>query len=243
MENAERNVEKLFETWTSDVYFADTWDELEAVKENPADIRDRFYKELDFGTAGIRGVMGAGTNRMNAYVVRRLSYAVAKHIVSKGEAAMQRGIVIGYDSRNNSELYAKEAAAVYAGFGIRTYIHGEICPVPLLSFSVRHLKTEAGVMITASHNPKEYNGYKVYGADGAQLSLEDSAGVSKIVASIADYREVPKFNYSFLLGLKKIRVVKPSVREAYLQTILKLAQETPIESDLKVVYTPIHGAG
>ncbi len=243
MENKERNIDGLYEMWTSDVYFADTWEELNTAGENSADVRDRFYKELDFGTAGIRGIMGAGTNRMNAYVVRRLSYAIAKHIVSKGEDAMKRGIVIGYDSRNNSELYAKEAAAIYAGFGIRTYIHGEICPVPLLSFSVRHLKTEAGVMITASHNPKEYNGYKVYGADGAQLSLEDSAGVSKIVASIEDYRSVPKFNYNFLLGIKKISIVKRSVREAYLQTIMKLAQEAPIESDLKIVYTPLHGAG
>ena len=141
MENKERNIDGLYEMWTSDVYFADTWEELNMAGENSADVRDRFYKELDFGTAGIRGIMGAGTNRMNAYVVRRLSYAIAKHIVSKGEDAMKRGIVIGYDSRNNSELYAKEAAAIYAGFGIRTYIHGEICPVPLLSFSVRHLKT------------------------------------------------------------------------------------------------------
>ncbi len=243
MDRQERNVDALYEQWTSDIYYADVWTELNEIADDPAAIRDRFYKELDFGTAGIRGVMGAGTNRMNAYVVRRLSYAIAKHIISKGEAAMNRGIVIGYDSRNNSEVFAKEAAAIYAGFGIRTYIHGEICPVPLLSFSVRHLKTEAGVMITASHNPKEYNGYKVYGADGAQLSLEDSAGVSAIVATIEDYRSVPKFNYGFLLGIKKISVVKKSVREAYLQTIMKLVDVAPVDTDLKIVYTPLHGAG
>lgn len=150
-----------------------------------------FIKSLISAPRGIRGIIGAGTNRMNKYVVRRLSTAIAAHLLSKGSKAKKDGVVIGYDSRNFSEEFAREAAAVFAGNGIKVYLHTEIVPVPFLSFSVRQLRCAAGVMITASHNPKEYNGYKVYGADGAQLSLSDSEQISRIMLSITDYTKVP----------------------------------------------------
>ena len=160
-----------YSQWATNRYFdEESRKELAAIEGNNTEIRDRFYKELDFGTAGIRGVIGAGTNRMNKYVVRRLSTAIAAHILSKGTKAKKDGVVIGYDSRNFSDVFAKEAAAVFAGNGIKVYLHTDIVPVPVLSYSVRQLRCAAGVMITASHNPKEYNGYKVYGPDGAQLS-------------------------------------------------------------------------
>ena len=203
----------IYTQWATNRYFdEETRKELETIADNNSEIRDRFYKELNFGTAGIRGIIGAGTNRMNKYVVRRLSTAIAAHILSKGTKAKKDGIVIGYDSRNFSEEFAKEAAAVFAGNGIKVYLHTEIIPVPVLSFSVRHLRCAAGVMITASHNPKEYNGYKVYGPDGAQLSLTDSAQISRIMLSITDYTKVPSFSFDFFKTGNNIKYVDSNIK-------------------------------
>lgn len=232
-----------YDFWLNNSYFSSVKDELESIRDNYDEINDRFYRELDFGTAGIRGVMGAGTNRINTFVVARLSYAISLYIKSQGTEAVSRGVVIGYDSRNNSESFARTAAAVFAGMGIKTYIHGCICPVPVLSYSVRELGTKNGIMITASHNPKQYNGYKVYGEDGAQLSPEDSSVISNIVAMNSDYTKVPGFDYDLLLESGKIQTVKNIIYESYLDTIMKLVEAHPVNTDLKVVYTPIHGAG
>ena len=211
------------------------------------EIRDRFYKELDFGTAGIRGVIGAGTNRMNKYVVRRLSTAIAAHILSKGPKAKKDGVVIGYDSRNFSELFAKEAAAVFAGNGIRVYLHTDIVPVPVLSYSVRQLRCAAGVMITASHNPKEYNGYKVYGPDGAQLSLDDSKQISRLMQSITDYTKVPSFSFDFFKTGNNIKYVDNTLKQNFFKEVKKLIPDKDgfkkNAKNLTVVYTPLHGAG
>lgn len=238
----------IYAQWSTNRYFDDeTKNELQAVKDNNAEIRDRFYKELDFGTAGIRGIIGAGTNRMNKYVVRRLSTAISAHILSKGTKAKKDGIVIGYDSRNHSEEFAKEAAAVFAGNGIKVYLHTEIVPVPVLSFSVRHLHCAAGVMITASHNPKEYNGYKVYGPDGAQLSLTDSEQISRIMLSITDYTKVPSFSFDFFKTGNNIKYVDPTIKNIYFKELKKLiADKEGFKKNagkISVVYTPLHGAG
>ena len=238
----------IYTQWATSRYFDEaTRKELEAIADNNSEIRDRFYKELDFGTAGIRGIIGAGTNRMNKYVVRRLSTAIAAHILSKGTKAKKDGIVIGYDSRNFSEEFAKEAAAVFAGNGIRVYLHTEIIPVPVLSFSVRHLRCAAGVMITASHNPKEYNGYKVYGPDGAQLSPTDSEQISRIMLSIADYTKVPSFSFDFFKTGNNIKYVDSNIKNIYLKEIKKLiADKEGFKKNagkITDVYTPLHGAG
>lgn len=163
------NVMELYKQWSTGVNFdLETKAELLSIKDDPDEIRDRFYKELDFGTAGIRGIVGAGTNRLNIYVVRKVSLALANHLLDRG--VPHPSVMIGYDSRNYSYDFAKEAAAVFAGLGIKVYMHSELCPVPAMSYSIRLLKCTLGVLITASHNPKEYNGYKVFGEDGSQLS-------------------------------------------------------------------------
>ncbi len=241
-------VEEAYQQWSTTIYFdKDTREELLAIQDDPEAIRDRFYRELSFGTAGMRGVMGAGTNRMNIYVIRRVSRALALLLEKKGLGAKRAGVVIGYDSRHGSQLFAEEAAAVFAGHGIRVYLHPSICPVPVLSFSVRHLRCAAGVMITASHNPKEYNGYKVYGRDGAQLSPEDCQEVTDLLARMPDYTRLPKFDFDFLLKRGGIRILDDRVRQTYEQEIKKLlvtpehlAENAP---RLKLVYTPLHGAG
>lgn len=238
---------KEYEIWSTDGYFSDYHGELASIKDDPAEIRERFYKELDFGTAGIRGIMGAGLNRLNTVIVRKVSTAIARHIKALGIAKVREGVVIGYDSRNNSLEFAKEAASVFAGNGIKTYLYEEISPVPLLSFSVRKLGTAMGVMITASHNPKEYNGYKVYGPDGAQLSPEDSGKITLRMKRIADLTKLAKYDFDKLFVEGKIVYCPRRVRESYMQTVRELipedCPETSKTADLKVVYTPLHGAG
>ena len=159
-----------YNQWLSAPYIdSQTKAEL-AVANELADIEDRFYKDLEFGTGGLRGIMGAGTNRVNKYTIRKASYGLAKYILANfGDEGKVKGIVIAYDSRNHSPLFAKEAAQVFCAAGIKTFLFDEIQPTPMLSFAVRYLRCIAGVVVTASHNPKEYNGYKVYNQHGCQL--------------------------------------------------------------------------
>ncbi|MBO4326068.1 MAG: phospho-sugar mutase [Clostridia bacterium] len=236
-----------YKLWLGDDYFSEFHDELASISSDPAEIRERFYKELDFGTAGIRGIMGAGLNRLNVMIVRKVSTAIARFIRGKGTGAMHRGVVVGYDSRINSERFAKEAASVLAGHGITTYIHSSLSPVPLLSYSVRELNCEMGVMITASHNPKEYNGYKVYGPDGAQLSPDDSELITLKMKRIADLRKLRSFDFEELISKGEIKYCPDIIVGSYMKTVRALLPDnSPAEShteDLKVVYTPLHGAG
>lgn len=244
---ADNTFMKEYKIWSSDEYFLQYRDELNAVSGDPEEIRDRFYKELDFGTAGIRGVMGAGLNRLNTVIVRKVSTAIARSIRSKGSSAIKSGVVIGYDSRINSDVFSKEAASVFAGYGIKTYYHSEISPVPLLSYSVRNLKCAMGVMITASHNPKEYNGYKVYGPDGAQLSPEDSDVITGKMKRIVDLTKLRSFDFDELLKEGKIEYCPQTVKDTYMKTVRELLPEDCAERSgtgaLKVVYTALHGAG
>ena len=156
--------------------------ELSSLKDD--EIEDRFYKDLDFGTAGLRGIMELGTNRMNNYVIRRVTQGVANEIIETGEEAMQRGVAIAFDSRNNSPEFAMEAAKVLCANGIKTYLFESLRPPPELSFTVRHLNCARGIVITASHNPKQYNGYKVYGDDGSQISPETANKIVKYISEI-----------------------------------------------------------
>ena len=164
--------------------------ELEAIQGDEKEIEYRFGGEMEFGTAGMRGIIGYGMNTMNIYTVMRATQGLCEWIKTLGKSAMERGVVVSYDTRRKSEEFAKATASVLAKNGIKAYLFDEVHPVPMLSYAVRYLKTVAGVMITASHNPKEYNGYKVYGEDGAQMSPEDTAKVVSYINKIEDYLSV-----------------------------------------------------
>ena len=216
--------------------------ELESVKGDEKEIEYRFGAELEFGTAGMRGIIGYGTNMMNVFTVRRATQGLAEYVKSLGAAAMKRGVVISYDTRRKSDVFAKAAAGVLAANGIVAYLFADVHPVPMLSYAVRRLGTVAGIMITASHNPKEYNGYKVYGEDGAQMSPEPTAEVVGYIQKITDY-----FSVKEDAGSKLIKKVPASVDKSYYKKLTKLTlSPEAVKKEgktLKLVYTPVHGSG
>jgi len=230
--------------------------ELEALKGDDKELRERFTLPLAFGTAGMRGVLGLGTFRMNEYAVARATQGLSDYIKEQGEDAMRRGVVISYDTRRMSYEFALGAAEVLAANGIKVYLFENVRPVPILSFSVGYLGTFAGIMITASHNPKEYNGYKVYGADGAQMSPEATKRVVSYIEK-CDYFGIAKENVALtraeIMGKddfalsEHITVMGKSVDEAYFDRIgrLSLSPEAVAKegANLKIVYTPLHGSG
>ena len=233
------NTNELYNAWkkavADDVQLSADLDGI-----NDEEIFDRFYRELDFGTAGLRGVLGAGTNRMNVYTVARASVGIAKYICETvGEGA---SLAIAYDSRNNSELFSKTAAAVYAGYGIKVYLYPFLMPTPALSYAVRNLKCTAGVVVTASHNPAKYNGYKVYGSDGCQITEEVA---NKILGKIAEspyFEEIP--NFASLLAKGMIEYIGDDIVNGFINDALACAKaEGDVERNLKLVYTPLNGAG
>ena len=225
-----------YEKWlSSDVVSEDEKAELKSLDEK--EIQDRFYKELEFGTGGLRGIMGAGTNRMNTYTVRKATQGLANEILDCGEEFAKMGVVIAYDSRNNSREFANAVAEVLCANGIKTYIFDDLRPTPELSFAVRHLGCFRGIVITASHNPKEYNGYKVYGEDGSQIS---PSVADKIIGYIN--------NTDIFSDVKKGSPVSPviisdSVDNAYYDAILKQSFSVDIPEDFKIIYSPLHGSG
>ena len=215
--------------------------ELASVAGDEKAIEYRFGAELEFGTAGMRGIIGYGTNMMNVYTVRRATQGLAEYVKSLGAAAMKRGVVISYDTRRKSAEFARASAEVLSANGIVAYLFDDVHPVPMLSYAVRKLGTVAGIMITASHNPKEYNGYKVYGEDGAQMSPEATAIVVSFIEKITDY-------FSVKGGSSKlIKKVPASVDKSYYKKISKLTLSPKavksVGKDLKLVYTPVHGSG
>ncbi len=216
--------------------------ELESVRGDEKEIEYRFGAELEFGTAGMRGIIGYGTNMMNVFTVRRATQGLSEYVKSLGAAAMKRGVVISYDTRRKSDVFAKAAAGVLAANGIVAYLFADVHPVPMLSYAVRRLGTVAGIMITASHNPKEYNGYKVYGEDGAQMSPEPTAEVVGYIQKITDY-----FSVKEDAGSKLIKKVPASVDKSYYKKLTKLTlSPEAVKKEgktLKLVYTPVHGSG
>lgn len=241
-------INDLYRLWSTNTYFDQaTRDELMAISENEDEIYDRFYRELEFGTAGIRGVIGAGTNRINKYIVRRVTYALVETLKQRGPEAMKRGVVIGCDTRNFSMDFAKEAAAILAGKDVKVYFNEDVAPVPFLSYCVRKLNCELGIMITASHNPKEYNGYKVYGADGAQIAPEVAAKVTEIINGFKDITTLVGFNFSFFKDHGKIHLVNADVKKRFMNEIKNLTVDQKLvkenAANLNVVYTPLHGNG
>lgn len=217
----------------------DTKQELLKITDEK-EIEDRFYKDLAFGTGGMRGIMGAGPNRMNRYTVSRATLGLANYLSEFTKP--QKSVVIAYDSRNNSEDFAKCAAEVLAVKGITVYLFDKITPTPVLSFAVRHLGCIAGIVITASHNPKEYNGYKVYDENGCQLVPSLADQVIARVQEITDYRSVPRLDFEVALQSGMIQMVGDEVLDAFLAAVKTQALYTE-PSKLKIVYTPLHGTG
>ena len=216
--------------------------ELAEIAGDEKEIEYRFGGEMEFGTAGMRGVIGYGINMMNIYTVMRATQGLCQWIKTLGEEEIARGVVISYDTRRKSEEFAKAAAAVLAKNRIKAYLFDDVHPVPMLSYAVRYLKTVAGIMITASHNPKQYNGYKVYGADGAQMSPDDTAKVVSYINQITDYLSVQgDENSSLILPVPK------QLDDDYIEELSKLTlSKEAVEkcgANLKLVYTPVHGSG
>lgn len=222
-----------YEQWLS---FADesTRTELEGINDEK-EIEDRFYKDLAFGTGGLRGIMGAGSNRMNRYTVGKATLGLARYLKSKNDGEIS--VAIAYDTRNNSQYFAKTAAGIFASQGIKVNIYEMVVPVPVLSFTTHFLGCTAGVMITASHNPKEYNGYKVYDSKGCQFCTEDAKNAIGFINDITDYSSIP-----FMEESELINYIGEKELSAFLAEVKKqsLYEE---KSDLKIVYTPLHGTG
>lgn len=212
----------------------ETRKELEAVTDEK-EIEDRFYKDLAFGTGGLRGIMGAGSNRMNKYTVGKATYGLAKYLMSRNEGEIK--VALAYDSRNNSAYFARVAAGIFASCGFKVYLYETLVPVPVLSFTTAYLGCTAGVMITASHNPKEYNGYKVYDSKGCQFCTEDAKNAIGFINEITDYSSIPFCDES-----ENITLIGEEVLEKFLEAVKSQSvYEEP--SDIKIVYTPLHGTG
>lgn len=229
------NVMDKYENWLS---FADeaTKAELISIKDDKKEIEDRFYKDLAFGTGGLRGVMGAGSNRMNKYTVGKATFGIANYLKSKYNGEIK--VALAYDSRNNSAFFAKISADIFANCGFKVFLYDTLVPVPVLSFTTAYLGCNAGVMITASHNPKEYNGYKVYDSRGCQFCTEDAENAIQFINKIDDFSSIP-FGTD---NCKKITMLGEETLSAYLAAVKKqsLYEE---KTNLKIVYTPLHGTG
>ena len=237
------DIKELYKLWCdSAVDDSDLQRELEDIKNDDEAINDRFYRELEFGTGGLRGVIGAGTNRMNIYTVRRATQGFADYI---NEAFSSPSVAVSYASRIKSDIFAKAAAGVFAANGIKVYIYKELMPTPALSFAVRELGCSAGVMITASHNPSKYNGYKAYGSDGCQLNLESAEAVIKKVNSLDIFRDVKNVSFEEAVNNKMVEYISDDVTNEYYKNVLSQGINTSLVADsgIKVVYTPLNGTG
>lgn len=216
----------------------DIIEELKSIDGKDEEIYDRFYRELEFGTAGLRGVIGAGTNRMNIYTVRRATQGLAQYVLGEGGSK----VAIAYDSRIKSTLFAREAARVLAANGIKVYIYKELMPTPMLSYAVRELGCTSGIVVTASHNPAKYNGYKAYGADGAQLSVENSQKVLDLVNEVNMFSSVRLCDFDEAVREGTIEYIGDELIDKYLETVKSRSIER-VKGDLKVIYTPLNGTG
>ena len=237
---------KKYEQWCNgEIFDNETKKELLAIKECENEIKDRFYKDLEFGTAGLRGIIGAGTNRMNKYTVTKATQGLANYILKmKGE---DKGVVIAFDSRRMSPEFSKEVALCLNGNGIKTYIFDSLRPTPELSFSVRRLGCIAGIVITASHNPPEYNGYKVYWEDGAQIVSPRDKEIITEVNNVTDYKEIKTILESEAIEKGLYNVIGKEIDNEYINELKKLVLNkeiiSKVQKDLKIVYTPLHGTG
>ena len=235
-----------YEQWIANPYFDEaTKEELKSIAEDENEIKERFYMDLEFGTAGLRGIIGAGTNRMNIYVVRRATQGLANYIAKVDKKS--QGVAIAYDSRHMSPEFAQEAALCLAANGIKAYIFETLRPTPELSFAVRHLGCVAGINVTASHNPPEYNGYKVYWEDGAQITPPHDSGIMGEVKAISDWNTVKTMDKAEAEKAGLFEVIGKEVDDAYMAELKKqVIHMDAIQAEgknLKIVYTPLHGTG
>jgi phosphoglucomutase len=250
---------RLLAEWLNDPAIdEETKAELREIADNPAEVEDRFFRELEFGTGGLRGVIGAGTNRINRYTVRKATLGLARYLreeagrgnSGEGQAAGKGktpSVVIAYDSRHRSPEFALEAALVLAGNGVKSYLFTALRPTPELSFAVRHLRADAGIVITASHNPPEYNGYKVYGADGGQLVPRDAEKVIEHIRRIRSFGEIRSLAREEAERSGMLEWIGAEVDQAFAESVLALRREPDVfsraQDQFAVVYTPLHGAG
>lgn len=234
---------ELYSTWCEKaVDDADLQTELSAIADDADAINDRFYRDLEFGTGGLRGVIGAGTYRLNVYTIRRATQGLADYV----NGSFEKGsVAIAYDSRIKSDVFAKEAACVLAANGIKTYIYPELMPTPMLSWAVRYLKCSAGIVVTASHNPAKYNGYKVYGEDGCQITLDVANTVIEKINAVEMFGGAKRIGFEEGISSGMISLIGQDVIDAYLDEVSKQGVHTELvaESGLKVVYTPLNGSG
>ena len=235
-----------FNFWLGDDYFDQaTKDELLKIKDNESEIEERFYKELEFGTGGLRGVIGAGTNRMNIYTVRKASQGLANYIIKAG--GQEKGIAIAYDSRFMSPEFADEAALCMAANGIKAYVFESLRPTPELSFALRTLGCISGIVITASHNPPEYNGYKVYWEDGAQITAPKDKDIIGEVKAVTDYHTVKTMDKQEAISAGLYQVIGKEIDDAYMAELKKQIIHPDVirdvADDIRIVYTPLCGTG
>lgn len=237
---------EAYESWLNNPYFDEaTKDELRQIADDEKEIEDRFYMDLEFGTAGLRGVIGAGTNRMNVYTVRKATQGLANYIIKVG--AQAKGVAIAYDSRRMSPEFAKEAALCLAANGIKAYIFDSLRPTPELSYAVRCLGCTAGINITASHNPPEYNGYKVYWEDGAQITPPHDSGIMDEVKNVTDYAATKTMDEEAAAAAGLYEVIGANIDDPYIAGLKELVLNQDVIDEvadsLKIVYTPLHGTG
>ncbi|PGZ54388.1 phosphoglucomutase [Bacillus anthracis] len=240
------NWKQEFSRWLSYAELdAELKEQLENMKQDEKKIEDSFYKNLEFGTGGMRGELGAGTNRLNVYTVRKATQGLAKFIEKLGEEAKKRGVVVAYDSRHKSPEFAMEVAATLGAHGITTYVFESLRPTPVLSFAVRHLHTVSGIVLTASHNPPEYNGYKVYGEDGGQLPPKEADELISYVNAVEDELTVEVADVEQLKADGLLHIIGQEVDDAYAaelnNVIINKEMVQKVGKDLKIVFTPLHG--
>ena len=237
---------ELYKQWCTDDYFdEDTKAELAAIKDDAAEIEDRFYRQLEFGTGGLRGVIGAGTNRMNIYTVRQATQGLANYIISQN--GQKKGVAIAYDSRRMSPEFAEEAALCLNANGIKAYVFESLRPTPELSFALRHLGCVSGIVITASHNPREYNGYKVYWEDGAQITPPHDKNILAEVAKVTSFAQVKTMPKDDAVKAGLYQVIGAEIDDLYMEELKKQSIHPEIiqemAKDIRIVYTPLHGTG
>lgn len=236
---------QTYQTWLNSVKEEELAAELKAMQGDEAKIEDAFYRELEFGTGGLRGVLGAGTNRMNLYTVARAAQGLADYVV-KHFPAEARSIAISYDSRINSDLFARVSADVFAANGIKAHIYPQLMPTPLLSYAVRELKCAAGVMVTASHNPSKYNGYKVYGADGCQITTEAADAILYEIEKLDTFKDVKRSDFEEGLKNGMIAWIGDDVYTNFIERVKQESMLTAgdaIDKNVAIVYTPLNGTG
>ncbi|MBO4280265.1 MAG: phospho-sugar mutase, partial [Lachnospiraceae bacterium] len=237
---------EMYEFWCKDDYFDDaTKAELLAIKDDENEIRERFYRSLEFGTGGLRGIIGAGTNRMNLYTVRKATQGLANYIIKEG--GQQKGVAIAYDSRRMSIEFSEEAALCLSANGIKAYRFESLRPTPELSFALRELGCIAGIVVTASHNPAEYNGYKVYWEDGAQITPPKDSDIIAEVNAVTDFHQVKTMSRLDAIKAGLYAVIGSEIDDRYMEELKKQVLRPEVcrreGKDMKVVYTPLHGTG